>query len=188
MCSEDGPTGGNDMNNFNPARAYGIVFGVIIGTLISVVLLMSINKNRSLRTEYDEMQKKARGEAYMYGFFTVLVLEVLLGLAETFGPLPMEPLVSRFLVIMTGVGVQAVYSIWHNAYIGLNTQTNKFFVMMAVIAAVNLLVAVLAWANHAMVVNGILQTPFANFMCFVLFAVLAVVGMVKKNMEEREEA
>jgi len=188
MCSEDGPTGGNDMNNFNPARAYGIVFGVIIGTLISVVLLMSINKNRSLRTEYDEMQKKARGEAYMYGFFTVLVLEVLLGLAETFGPLPMEPLVSRFLVIITGVGVQAVYSIWHNAYIGLNTQTNKFFVMMAVVAAVNLLVAVLAWVNHSMVVNGILQTPFANFMCFVLFAVLAVVGLVKKNMEEREEA
>lgn len=188
MCSEDSPTGGNDMNNFNPARAYGIVFGVIIGTLISVLLLMSINKNRSLRTEYDEMQKKARGEAYMYGFFTVLVLEVLLGLAETFGPLPMEPLVSRFLVIMTGVGVQAVYSIWHDAYIGLNTQTNKFFVMMAVIAAVNLLVAVLAWVNHSMVVNGILQAPFANFMCFVLFAVLAVVGLVKKNMEEREEA
>ena len=89
------------MNNFNPARAYGIVFGVIIGTLISVVLLMSINRNRSLRTEYDEMQKKARGEAYMYGFFTVLVLEVLLGLAETFGPLPMEPLVSRLPLTAT---------------------------------------------------------------------------------------
>lgn len=176
------------MNNYNPARAYGLIFGIIIGTLLSVLLLMYVNKNRSLRTEYDEMQKKARGEAYMYGFFTVLVLEVLLGLAETFGPLPMEPMVSRFLVIMTGVGVQAVYSIWHDAYIGLNTQMNKYLVMMAVIAAVNLLVAVFAWANHAMVVNGILQAPFANFMCFVLFAVLAVVGLVKKNMEEREEA
>lgn len=176
------------MNSYNPARVYGIIFGIIIGTLISVLLLMSINKNHSLRTEYDEMQKKARGEAYMYGFFTVLVMEVLLGLAETFGPLPMEPLVSRFLVIMTGVGVQAVYSIWHNAYIGLNTQMNKYLVMMTVIAAVNLMVAVLAWVNNGMVVNGILQTPFANFLCFVLFAVLAAVGLVKKNMEEREEA
>ena len=51
MCSEEVPTGGNVMNNYNPARAYGIIFGIIIGTLLSVLLLMSINKNRSLRTE-----------------------------------------------------------------------------------------------------------------------------------------
>ena len=175
------------MNNYNPAKTYGLIIGIVIGALISVALIISINKNHSLRTEYDEMQKKARGEAYMYGFFSVLVLEALLGVAESFGPLPMEPLVSRFLVILFGVGVQASYSIWHDAYVGLNTQTGKFLGIMIAVALVNLAIAVLAWVSGNMVVNGVLQTPFANFMVCVLFMVLAVLGVLKKGMEEREE-
>lgn len=169
-------------------KAYGLIMGLLAGVMITLALLRYINKNRRLRTEYDEMQKIARGEAYMYGFYTLLASEAILGIAKCFGPLPMEPIAEHFLVILIGVTVQAGYSILHDAYIGLNTETNRFKVTMIAIGLFNLFIAVLAWAQGRMIKNGILQAPFVNFMVFVMVVILAVIGFVKKNRGETEDA
>ena len=171
----------------NP-KAFALIMGLLTGVMITLALLRYVNKNRRLRTDYDEMQKIARGEAYMYGFYTLIAAEAILGIAKCFGPLPMDSIAEHFLVILIGVTVQAGYSILHNAYIGLNTQTNRFTVSMIVIGLFNLAVAVLAWAEGRMIVNGILQAPFTNFMVFVMFMILAVISLVKKSRDEREDA
>lgn len=176
------------MTVYSSAKAYGLILGLIAGVMITLALLKYINKNRGLRTEYDEMQKIARGEAYMYGFFALIAAEAIFGIAKCFGPLPLEPVAEHFLVILIGVTVQAGYSILHDAYIGLNTQTTRFTVSMIVIGLFNLAVAVLAWAEGRMIVDGILQAPFTNFMVFVMFMILAVISLVKKSRDEREDA
>ena len=169
-------------------KAYGLIMGLLAGVMITLALLRYINKNRRLRTEYDEMQKIARGEAYMYGFYTLIAAEAILGIAKCFGPLPMDPTAEHFLVILIGVTVQAGYSILHDAYIGLNTETTRFKVMMIAIGLFNLFIAILAWAQGRMIKNGILQAPFVNFMVFVMCVILAVIGLVKKSRGKMEDA
>ncbi|MBR2760739.1 MAG: hypothetical protein IKD66_06160 [Solobacterium sp.] len=171
----------------NP-KAFALIMGLLTGVMITLALLRYVNKNRRLRTEYDEMQKIARGEAYMYGFYTLIAAEAILGIAKCFGPLPMDPTAEHFLVILIGVTVQAGYSILHDAYIGLNTETTRFKVMMIAIGLFNLFIAILAWAQGRMIKNGILQAPFVNFMVFVMCVILAVIGLVKKSRGKMEDA
>ena len=175
------------MDSYSSGKSFGMIMGVLLGVMITLVILRYVNKNRALRTEYDEMQKLTRGEAYMYGFFAIIAAEALISLFESFGPLPADQIVIHFLVILLGVTVQAGYSILHNAYIGLNTQTTRFTVITIVIALINLAVAVLAWVEGRMVVNGILQAPFVNFMVFAMFLILALLGFIKRNTEQGEE-
>ena len=175
------------MTVYSNAKAYGLILGLIAGVMITLALLKYINKNRGLRTEYDEMQKIARGEAYMYGFFALIAAEAIFGIAKCFGPLPLEPVAEHFLVILIGVTVQAGYSILHDAYIGLNTQTTRFTVSMIVIGLFNLAVAVLAWAEGRMIVDGILQAPFVNLLCALMFAILGIVGLLRKSTEREAE-
>ena len=84
--------------------------GVFTGVIVSLFIIRFFNKNHSFRTEYDEMQKKVRGEAYMYGFYALIIYEALLAFAETVISIPADPLVLHFSGILLGVGVQAEYT------------------------------------------------------------------------------
>ena len=170
----------------NEFYTYGILTGVLVGAIASVFILRSITKDHALRTKYDEMQKRIRGDAYMYGFYTMVFCEALLSLAELFVTIPADPLVIHFMTIIVGIGVQAGYSIWNNAYVGLNTNMNRFIISMIVIGSINILTAVMAWHDGRMVVDGVVQPPFCNFMISVLFLVLGLIGLLKKRNEKEE--
>lgn len=169
-------------------EAIGILTGFAVGVILSLFILRSLTKNHRLRTEYDEMQKRVRGDAYMYGFYAIVFFEALLGIAELFLTIPAEPLVLHFMAILIGVTVQAGYSIWHDAYVGLNTQKNRFLIAMVLIGGINFLVSVMAWIDGRMVKDGILQTPFVNFMVFVVFLILGCIALIKNASDSGEEA
>lgn len=175
------------MNSGNEFKALGLLAGVAFGVLVTLVLLRLINKNRSLKTEYDEMQQMVRGRAYMYGFYTILVFEAIMGIVETIGPIPAEPLVKHFLGIALGVTVQAVYSIWNDAYIGLNTERGRYGITMVFIGLVNFVMAVFAWKEGRMVINGVLQPSFANFLVFLMFVVIGTAFFLKRSAEREED-
>lgn len=162
--------------------------GVFTGVIVSLFIIRFFNKNHSFRTEYDEMQKKVRGEAYMYGFYALIIYEALLAFAETVISIPADPLVLHFSGILLGVGVQAGYSIWNDAYVGLNTQTNRFLIIMIVIGGVNLLVSAIAVIDGRMFVNGILQPPFCNLLVFFLFLILGIIGVIKRAGKKEDES
>lgn len=171
----------------NPFYAYGILIGVLVGVILSLFLIRGFNKNHSMRTEYDEMQKRVRGDAYMYGFYAMIAFEALIAFVELFITIPADPLVIHFMAVLTGVSVQASYSIWNDAYIGLNTNTNRFVISMVLIGLLNLLVALMAWFDGRMMVNGILQPQFCNFMICVVFLGLGLIALIKKSANKEEE-
>ncbi len=172
----------------NSYRAIGFLFGITFGVIVSIFILRAFNKNRSIRTEYDEMQKQARGEAYMYGFYAMILFEFLTMLTEFFQPIPAEPLVIHFTAIMIGVTVQAVYSIMHDAFIGLNTQKNRYLIIMAVIAVINFAVAFAAFKDGRMIENGVLMAPFCNLMVGIAFLIIGLAGWIRttEGKEEKE--
>ncbi len=170
------------------AHQTGLAIGIAIGLIITVIVLKLVNKDGKMRTEYDEMQKIARGEAYRYGFWAFAICEcILLLLTSGKATLPAEPFVLHFGVILVGVIVQVSYSIWHNAYIGLNTNPGKFAVFAVIISAFNFFIGIMAIVRGGMVVDGMLQAPAVNILCGVLFIIIGVEIFLKMEADRNKK-
>ena len=144
-------------------RSVGLAVGVLVGLVIAVILLRYMNRDHKVRTEYDEMQKAIRNRGYMYAFYTVIIFEALMCLIPSFVRIPAEPIIVHFLPIFFG------------------------YLIVAVIAsAINFLAFFMAWKNGSLIVDGVLQAPFVNLLCAVMFAVLGIVGLLRKAADNRE--
>ena len=122
---------------FNNARIIGVMTGIIVGLIVAVFVFRYVHRNKTLYTEYDEMQRQIRGEGYKYAFYTVLILEAVLCVLTMGMELPAEQHVIHFFVIFVGVTVQASYCIWKGAYIGQNTNLPRYIIIMAAASVIN---------------------------------------------------
>ena len=173
----------------NPAQATGLLIGVVFGLIIAAFLIRYMNRDKKWKTEYDEMQQRARGKAFCYAFYTVMILEAVLIFVDLFGiRLPMTAAVTHFTLIVIGIVVLACYCIWHDAYVGLNTNMKRYTIIVVVAGAINLLAGIMAIANGTIWMNGQLQTPFINLLCAFMLIAISIVMTAKKAADEREEA
>lgn len=170
------------------AYNFGLMIGVIFGIIIAVLLVRYMNRDKKLKTQYDEMQQKARGKAFCYAFYTVIILEAVLIFVSLFDlRLPMTDAVLHFTVIVIGILVLAGYCIWHDAYIGLNTNMKRYSVIVIAAGAINLLSGIMAIANGSMVADGQLQTPFINLLCAIMLIIVGILMFIKKEIDSGEE-
>ena len=173
---------------YNSARMIGVMIGIMVGLIVAAFVFRYVHRNKKLYTEYDEMQKQIRGEGYKYAFYTVLILEAVM-LVLTMGmELPAEQYVIHFFVIFVGITVQASYCIWKGAYVGQNTNLPRYIILMAVVSVFNLFSAFMAWRSGELWADGKFQAPAVNLLCGLMFAVLGIVGLVKKVSDREEEA
>ena len=93
----------------------------------------------------------------------------------------------HFAAIFIGVTVQAAYCIWNDAYVGLNTNLGRYIVIMTIVSLFNLGVAFMSWRQGELVIGGKLQAQSINLLCGLMFAVLGVVGLIKKIADGRDE-
>ena len=173
-------------NKYELGRSIGLVVGVLVGLIFAWILLRYMNRDHKVKTEYDEMQKKIRNQGYMYGFYTVLIFEAVLCLIPSFVHVPAEPIVVHFLPIFLGITVQASYCIWKGAYIGLNTNMKRYLIVAIIASLINFLGFYMAWKNDGLIVDGVLQAPFVNLLCALMFAILGIVALLRKAADARE--
>lgn len=168
--------------------AIGLLIGVIVGVIIAALLVRYMNRDKKLKTQYDEMQQKARGKAFCYAFYTVIILEALLIFTSLFElRLPMTDAVLHFTIIVIGILVLAAYCIWHDAYIGLNTNMKRYAIVLIIAGAINLFSGITAIANGRMVADGQLQTPFINLLCAIMLIIVGILMFIKKEVDSGEE-
>ena len=169
-------------------RSAGLAIGITVGIIISVILLKFMNKDGRMRTKYDEMQEKARGKAYMYSFWTLAACETLVSL---FADLEVNPFGNPFTANLTCVIIAALvhasYSIWNNAYMGLNNNYKRYTVCMILIGLVNLMCAIYGITSGYMIMDGVLQPSFTNLMCAVIFIAIAVELFIKNTRDAGRE-
>ena len=173
---------------YNTARMIGMLIGILFGLLVALILVRFFNRNKKLTTEYDEMQKKIRGEGYMYAFYTVMIFEVLMCILTTGIEIPAEPIVIHFFAIFIGVTVQACYCIWKGAFVGLNTNLKRYIILMAVVSLFNLFAAYMSYREGELFAGGKLQATTVNLLCGVMFALIGAVGLAKKFTDREDEA
>ena len=156
---------------YNSARMIGVTIGIIVGLIVAIFIIRYVNRNKKLTTEYDEMILEA--------VLCVLTLGVVL---------PAEPYVVHFFAIFVGITVQACYCIWKGAYIGQNTNLKRYVILMAIVSVFNLYTAFMAWRTGDLFADGKFQAPAVNLLCGLMFAVIGIVGLVKKVTDREEEA
>ena len=54
-------------------RSAGLAFGIMIGLIIAVALILVANNNKKVRTEYDERQQIARKTAITLAYTVLMV-------------------------------------------------------------------------------------------------------------------
>ena len=150
---------------YNEARMFGVATGVAVGLVLALIIVRTVNRDRKLRTEYDEMQKLARGQAYKYAFYAVMIYEALVCWLSMGIELPAEQSVIHFFGIFVGITVQACYCIWKDAYIGLNTNLKRYIILV-----------------------GKFQLQTINLLCGLMFAAIGAVGLAKKLADREEDA
>ena len=60
----------------------GVFFGLAVGILAGLAFVMFLFKKKVLDAHFDERQERARGKAFQYGFFTLLIAAYEIGRAS----------------------------------------------------------------------------------------------------------
>ena len=174
--------------NANVARAVGVAVGILIGLVIAVLLVRFANKNKKYKTEYDERQLRVRGDAYRYAFYTMAVIEVILfilKLAEV--SLPVHDSVLHIASVLIGCIVLCVYSIWKDAYWGINNNRKRYGVVMVVCGLLNLIPVIGAFVEGSMVQDGMITGPVINLMVCIMLLLIGFELLLKHILEKRAE-
>ena len=167
--------------NGNILKSAGLAAGIAVGLIVAVALILIANNNRKIKTQYDERQLKVRGDAYRYGFYTVLVWEAILfvlSYGEFTYPVPEHVL--HFAGIILGILVLSGYSIWKDAYWGLNNNRRRYGIILVAAGLLNALPLIGALRGG--------DVSYVNLMVCVMLLVVGIELLVKHVLDKRAES
>ncbi len=172
------------MDAYNIGKLIGVLCGFVLGIVLVVIIARICNRNRKMKTEYDERQMILRGRGYRWGFYAMLIyaaLNVVLGATEI--EVPAEPAVIAFSYIFVGAMVNCIYCIGHDAYWGLNNSKGRYLIIFAVITLINIAGVARAIATGSLIVDGRLSTTGINLMVTIMLVVIVAVLAVQACRE-----
>ena len=161
------------------------IFAICFGIGIALFSAKKMNKDNKIKTKYDERQLKIRGDAFKYGFFATLISNGLIMALAASGIEKFLGMNAYFIPIFIGIVVQMTYSVFKDAYFGINNKRNSYLAFMAFIGLLNFAIAIIATLNGELIEDGILQDPFLNYLCGGLFVILAGDLLVKGLIDKK---
>ena len=168
----------------------GVFVGLAAGLLAGIAFIMSLFKKKVLDMHFDERQERARGKAFQYGFFTLLIAAYAYGISDV--------LLGRWCDVLTGVTlcialalcVFAVTCILKDAYLSLREKPRTVMTMFALISAMNLGFGVMYALSGGLVEDGVLTfravNPVIGFVTLVILIVYIVNHLLRSREEEAE--
>ena len=174
--------------NVSSARAIGVAVGILVGIIIAVLLMRFSNKNNKFKSDYDERQIKVRGDDYRYAFYTVVIIEVILFILKLGEiSLPVHDSVLHIFSILIGCIVLCAYSIWKDAYWGINNNRKRYGIVMLVCGLLNLIPVIAAFADGSMVQDGVITGPVINLLVCMMLLLIGFELLLKHILEKRTE-
>ncbi len=178
----------------------GIICGVAVGIAFVALLACLIRKaggkvNFECRKDsFDERQLLARGVAYKYAFYTLLIGVLVLECLEDIFKITMfSSLSGVFFVICISLLVFATICIMKDAYMSLYENAKGILMMFLAIALLNIALVVKNILNGVpFIENGTLSSDYLNLIAGLMFVYIiplfaARVMYNKKQLEEDEE-
>ncbi|WP_051545606.1 hypothetical protein [Butyrivibrio sp. MC2021] len=162
--------------------------GLLVGLLVAMIIIKFANKDKKIKTQYDERQQNILNKGYKYGFYTMITCEAILiclGIGQV--SLPFADYLLHFIAILAGCLVLCVYSIWNDAYWGMNNNKKSYLIIFAVLFVINLIPIVAGFLNGSIKAEGVGSLPITNIIVVIWMALIGCTLLVKKIADSREE-
>ena len=174
--------------NLSLGYNFGILAAVLVGALVGLGIIALLFRLKIMDLTFDERQERARGQAYKYGFWTMITCLLLYGFSDM--------VLGRWCDVITGVmlclaGALVVFAsvcIVKDAYLSLKEKPRKIMTLLAVVSVLNLAIGVMNWKNGRVVQDGILTFGAANGICGIMVLVILAVYVVNHLLAKREDA
>ena len=166
----------------NVGLAIGFTIGLIAGLILVGVLLKFANKDKKIKTEYDERQKEIRNKGYVIGFYTLIILMAVEALWSIFGiEFPMPEYLINFMIMIIGVTVMCSYCIWKGVYWGMNNDPKRYMVIFAIAIFLNFIPIVNAVRKGGMDLNDSIDSlPVLNIIVIAMMVTVLLVMLIRK--------
>lgn len=169
-------------------KGIAVFCGLIASILFTIIFISLTRADKNVKCKYDERQELVRGKGFKYGFFSMLICNVLFTCME----LAEMPLFAEFEVLILissimGIIVWVVYCIWNEGYFALNENKKKLMILFAVISVVNFIVSGV-WIFRGMVIqNGKLTYYSTNLFCGLLFIIIYLTMLLKRICKDGKD-
>ena len=165
----------------------GVFFGLMVGLLAGIAFIMFLFKKKVLDMHFDERQERARGKAFQYGFFTLLIAAYAYGISDV--------LLGRWCDVLTGVTiclavslcVFAVTCILKDAYLSLREKPRTVMTMFALLSTINLGFGGMYALSGDLVEDGVLTFRAVNPIIGAAILVILIVYIVNYLLRPRDE-
>ena len=164
------------------------VLFAVIGVLLFVLILAVVQRENSMKQNYDERQELLRGRGAKYGLLSMMFLNATLYLLESVGvQIPMSAGIAVILSVFVGAGVYAVYCIWMDAYVALNQRAGAVAGGLFIIGVINLIIGITAFLEDGIIQNNQLIDRSLNLFCGIMMIILCGAMLLKRTSSDREE-
>lgn len=171
----------------NSDMLIGMLVGVMGCIILVILLLLLTKKDFSLRCKYDERQQFVRGKGFKFGFFTLMVYNILYGCADVIMEKQfMDNMMAMFLGISLSAIVYVSYCVWNEGYFSLNENPKRVMSVFAMLAALNFLLAAVNISRGMVIEDGIITYRCVNLLCGIMFLIIFMVVFAKWLCNRRE--
>lgn len=168
----------------------GVLFGILVGIIAAAALLAFLFKKKVLDMHFDERQERARGKAFQYGFFTLMIAAYVYGTSDVVLGRWCDVLTGVTLCVAAGICVFAITCILKDAYLSLREKPRTVMTMFALLTVVNLGFGGMYAYSGDLVEDGVLTfravNPIIGFATLVILIVYIVNHLLRSREEEAE--
>lgn len=174
------------MDHYHAGAALGISVGILAGLFVIVLLF----RKKVLDMHFDERQERARGKAFQYGFFTLLISAYVYGVSDMLLGRWCDVVAGITLCVAVGLCVFAITCILKDAYLSLREKPRTVMTMFALMTVINLGLGGMYAYSGDLVEDGVLTfravNPIIGFATLVILIVYIVNHLLRSREEEAE--
>ena len=174
--------------NLSLGYNFGILAAVLVGALVGLGIIALLFRLKIMDQTFDERQERARGQAYKYGFWTLLTCLLLYGFSDMILGRWCDVITGVMLCVAAAMMVFASVCIVKDAYLSLKEKPRTIMILLTVVGSLNLAIGIMNWKNGRVVQDGILTFGAANGICGLMVLVILAVYVVNYLLAKREDA
>ena len=168
----------------------GMLCGLTVGILAGLLFVAFLFKKKILDMHFDERQERARGKAFQYGFFTLLIAAYAYGVSDVLLGRWCDVLTGVTLCIALAICVFAITCILKDAYLSLREKPRTIMTFFALLSIINLGFGVMYHISPGLTENGVLTfravNPIIGFATLIILVVYVVNYLLSPRDEEAE--
>ena len=172
--------------NLSLGYNFGILAAVLVGALVGLGIIALLFRLKIMDLTFDERQERARGQAYKYGFWTMITCLLLYGFSDMVLGRWCDVIAGVMLCVAAAMVMFASVCIVKDAYLSLKEKPRKVMTLLTVISALNLAIGVINWQSGQVVKDGVLTYSAVNGICGVMILTILVVYVVNYLLAKRE--